>query len=83
MSKLISALILGGILIASSCSKSDNNPTPIQPPPPPPTDSTSTIDVRGIIKSDQTWHKSRKYRLRGYVYVTDGAKITTYCIHVC
>jgi len=76
MNKLFSALILGGILIASSCSKSDNNPAPPPPPPPPPTDSTSTIDVRGIIKADQTWHKSRKYRLRGYVYVTDGAKIT-------
>jgi hypothetical protein len=76
MNKLFSAFILGGILIAASCSKSDDSPTPPPPPPPPPVDSTSTIDVRGIIKADQTWHKSRKYRLRGYVYVTDGAKIT-------
>jgi hypothetical protein len=76
MSKLFSAIILGGILFASSCSKSDNNPTPTQTQPLTPVDSTSTIDVRGIIKADQTWHKSRKYRLRGYVYVTDGAKIT-------
>ena len=76
MNKLLSAFILGGILIAASCSKSDDSPTPPPPPPPPPVDSTSTIDVRGIIKTDQTWHKSRMYRLRGYVYVTDGAKIT-------
>ena len=76
MNKLLSAIILGGIFVAASCSKSDNSPTPPPPPPPPPVDSTSTVDVRGIIKTDQTWHKSRKYRLRGYVYVTDGAKIT-------
>ncbi len=76
MNKLLAAVIFGGIFIVSSCSKSDNSPTPPPPPPPPPVDSTSTIDIRGVIKTDQTWHKSRKYRLRGYVYVTDGAKIT-------
>ena len=31
--------------------------------------------MSGVL-SNQTWHKSRNYRLRGYVYVTDGAKIT-------
>ena len=77
MKRLLSVIITGLIIVAVSCSKSDNQPTPPPPPPPPPpADSTSTIDVRGIIKTDQVWHKSRKYRLRGYIYVTDGAKIT-------
>src|SRR4051812_38262470 len=76
MKRLLSVFSVGLIFMAVSCSKSDNQPTPPAPPPPAPVDSTSTIDVRGIIKTDQVWHKSRKYRLRGYIYVTDGAKIT-------
>jgi hypothetical protein len=75
MKKISLVIFLGIMIAAASCSKSDNNPTP-NPPPPTPVDSTSTVDIRGVIKADQTWHKSRKYRLRGYVYVTDGAKIT-------
>ncbi len=30
----------------------------------------------GVITTSQTWIKSHTYRLRGYVYVTAGAKIT-------
>jgi hypothetical protein len=78
MNKLFLAFIMGCLLVTVSCSKSDNQPTPTPTPTPTPApvDSTSTLDVRGVIKTDQVWHKSRKYRLRGYVYVTDGAKIT-------
>ncbi len=77
MKKFFSAIILGSTLFAASCSKSDNQPTPPPVVPPvTPVDSTTTLDIRGVIKTDQVWHKSRKYRLRGYVYVTDGAKIT-------
>ena len=73
MKKISSAAILGLIIAASSCTKSDNNPTPT---PPTPVDSTGQVDVRGVIKTDQSWTKGHVYRLRGYVYVTDGAKIT-------
>ncbi len=75
MKKISFILSLGCMIAAASCSKSDNQPTP-NPPPVTPVDSTSTLDVRGVIKTDQTWKKSRTYRLRGYVYVTDGAKLT-------
>lgn len=75
MNKLLSAITLGGLLMALSCSKSDNNPTPV-PPPAPPVDSTSQIEIRGIIRTSQTWTKSHTYLLRGYTYVTDGAVLT-------
>ena len=59
----------------ASCKKSDDQPSPSgggnNPPP-----VGSTIDVRGVIKTDQTWKKDYIYRLRGYVYVTDGATLT-------
>ena len=75
MKKISFALLFGGMLAAASCSKSDNNPTPT-PPPPTPVDSTGIVDIRGVIKTSQSWTKSHTYRLRGYVYVTDGAQIT-------
>jgi hypothetical protein len=73
MKKIAFVISLGFILAVSSCSKSDNNPTPT---PPPPVDSTGTVDIRGVITTSQNWIKSHTYRLRGYVYVTAGAKIT-------
>ncbi len=76
MNKLLSVLILGGCLFASSCSKSDNNPTPAPSPVPTPVDSTSQIEIRGVITSSQTWKKSHTYILRGYIYFTDGAVLT-------
>jgi hypothetical protein len=64
-----------GVLAFSACKKSDDNTDPgtggTTPPP-----AGSTIDVRGIIKTSTTWKKDYKYRLRGYVYVTDGATLT-------
>jgi hypothetical protein len=30
----------------------------------------STVDIRGIIRTSQTWRKDFIFRLRGYVYVT-------------
>ena len=62
------------MMAASSCKKSDDNTdigTGTNPPP-----AGSTIDVRGVIKTSTTWKKDYKYRLRGYVYVTDGATLT-------
>ncbi|HYV55058.1 MAG TPA: hypothetical protein VE933_10795 [Chitinophagaceae bacterium] len=77
MNKL-SLLLTAFIVIVMSCSKSDNQTTP------PPggggggndTAVGSTIDIRGIIRTSQTWRKDFIFRLRGYVYVTDGATLT-------
>lgn len=67
------ALALCGIVAFSSCKKSDdNNDVPVDPGPTP----GSTIDVRGTIRTNTTWKKDFNYRLRGYVYVTDGATLT-------
>jgi hypothetical protein len=68
------AISLCGLIALSSCKKSDNNTdtgTGTNPPP-----AGSTIDIRGIIRTNTTWKKDYKYRLRGYVYVTDGATLT-------
>jgi hypothetical protein len=72
MMKLILPLSLVGMMVLGSCKKSDNNTStpPVTGPAP-----GSTIDVRGVIRADQTWKKDYVYRLRGYVYVT-GAKLT-------
>src|SRR5438132_7657288 len=66
---------LCGMIAFSACKKSDDNTNTgngsTNPPP-----AGSTIDVRGVIKTNTTWKKDYKYRLRGYVYVTDGATLT-------
>src|SRR6476620_6882136 len=77
MNKL-SLLLTACIAILISCSKSDDKTTP------PPSGSGggndtavgSTVDIRGIIRTSQTWRKDFTFRLRGYVYVTDGATLT-------
>ncbi|HEV8508628.1 MAG TPA: hypothetical protein VGQ53_24710 [Chitinophagaceae bacterium] len=76
MNKL-SLLLSACIVIVMSCSKSDDQTTP----PPgggggPDTAVGSTVDVRGVITTSQTWRKDFIFRLRGYVYVTDGAVLT-------
>jgi len=75
MNKL-SLLLSACIVIVMSCSKSDDQTTP--PPGGGGNDTAvgSTVDVRGIIRTSQTWRKDFIFRLRGYVYVTDGATIT-------
>jgi len=76
MNKL-SLFLTACIAILISCSKSDNQTTP--PPNGGGGNDTavgSTVDVRGIIRTSQTWRKDFIFRLRGYVYVTDGATIT-------
>jgi hypothetical protein len=75
MNKL-SLLLSACIVIVMSCSKSDDQTTP--PPGGGGNDTAvgSTVDVRGIIRTSQTWKKDFIFRLRGYVYVTDGATIT-------
>lgn len=65
---------LGAILFAS-CKKSDDLPDPGTGNNPGDTTSLSG-DIRGIISTDQHWTKDKVYRLRGYVYVTNGATLT-------
>lgn len=76
MNKSFLAIVLCGFVFLSSCKKSDDNTT--TPPTGGGTGPTpgSTIDIRGVIRADQTWKKDYVYRLRGYVYVTDGATLT-------
>lgn len=64
-----------GALTLASCSKSDDTTDPIINPGGPDTTGTN-IDVRGTITADQHWTKNKIYRLRGYVYVTNGATLT-------
>src|SRR6201991_3924393 len=69
-------ILLGTVLLGVACSKSDDQPNP--PPVGGGTgpDATGTIPVRGVITTDQHWTKDKTYRLRGYVYVTNGATLT-------
>jgi hypothetical protein len=73
MKKFLAMLSLGAVVLAS-CDKSDNTPDPN--PNPGPGDTATKVDVRGTISSDQRWTKNKTYRLRGYVYVTNGATLT-------
>jgi len=63
-----------GTIWLGSCKKSDDQPTP-NPPGGGGGDPTK-VDIRGVISSNQTWTSDKTYRLRGYVYVTNGATIT-------
>ena len=82
MKKIALAMFAVTMMIAatnSSCKKSDDNPDPIDT-----TgngggggvDTSSNVFIRGVIKTSQTWVKTKTYHLRGYVYVTDGANLT-------
>lgn len=72
MNKKLILFAMAGMIAFASCKKSDNQTTPVDNTPAP----GSTIDVRGTIKANTTWKKDYVYRLRGYVYVTDGATLT-------
>lgn len=72
----IASLILLAVVTVASCSKSDNKPDPGPGPDPNPVDTATHVDIRGTITADQHWVKTKTYRLRGYVYVTNGATIT-------
>jgi len=72
MNKVL-AVIMGALLLGTACSKSDNAPNPGNGGG---TDTSSTVQIRGIISTDQHWTKNKTYRLRGYVYVTNNATLT-------
>jgi hypothetical protein len=72
--KRVLTTILGIVLLGVACKKSDDKPNPGNGGGE--TDTSSNVQVRGIITADQHWTKNKTYRLRGYVYVTNGATIT-------
>jgi hypothetical protein len=72
--KRVLTIILGTVLLGVACKKSDDQPNPGNGGSGP--DATGTYPVRGVITTDQHWTKDKTYRLRGYVYVTNGATIT-------
>jgi hypothetical protein len=74
MKKLLGTLCLGAMILAS-CKKSDDIVDPGTGQNPGDTTSLSG-DIRGVISTDQHWTKDKVYRLRGYVYVTNGATLT-------
>ncbi|MBV4358068.1 hypothetical protein [Pinibacter aurantiacus] len=79
MKKIAAFLLLGSFAFSIGCKKSDSSPDPsgggntggdvVNP-------ATNTVDIRGVIKADRKFTKDKTYRLRGYVYVTDGATLT-------
>jgi hypothetical protein len=74
MRKIAAIFVLGSLIVASSCKKSDNAADPSNGGGGP--DATGTIPIRGTITTDQHWTKDKIYRLRGYVYVTNNATLT-------
>jgi hypothetical protein len=72
--KRVLTIILGTVLLGVACKKSDDQPNPGNGGGGP--DVTGTYPIRGVISTDQHWTKDKTYRLRGYVYVTNGATIT-------
>lgn len=75
MKQFLVKMSVGLMLFTAACSKSDDTTLP-----PDPGGGDTTVnknpDIRGIISSDQTWTKDKTYRLRGYVYVTNNARLT-------
>lgn len=74
MKKALLGSLLGCMILGIACKKSDSTPDPSSAASVP--DATGTVPVRGTITTDQHWTKDKTYRLRGYVYVTNGATLT-------
>jgi len=73
--KRVLMIMLGTALLGVACKKSDDQPNPGNGGASGP-DASGTYPIRGVISTDQHWTKDKTYRLRGYVYVTNGATIT-------
>lgn len=67
---LVSALAATFVLGLASCNKDDDNNTPT------PTPTPSNVVIEGEISTDLVLDATKKYILRGKVYVLDGASIT-------
>ncbi|BAV09255.1 hypothetical protein SAMN05421788_101695 [Filimonas lacunae] len=74
MKKFASYLALSSIVLGTACSKSDNQADPGTGGGG--TTTPTTVDIRGVISGDKKFSKDTIYRLRGYVYVTNNAKLT-------
>lgn len=68
MKKYLLAICATTILF-TSCKQNENDPTP-------PTSNTGVVELSGDISSDMTLDASKKYLLKGFVYVTKGATLT-------
>jgi hypothetical protein len=66
MKKLLSALFCVALFL-SSCKEKDPDPTPNPTP--------EFTELSGDIKSDMTLDASKKYKLKGFVYVMSGATL--------
>ena len=70
MKKFILGLTAASMLLAVSCKdKNNEDPTPVDPTP------TTTEDITGDISADRTLDASKKYTLKGFVYITNGATL--------
>ncbi len=76
MKKIASVILLGSITLGIGCNKSDNSTDPVGGGVDVVNPVTNTVDIRGVIKADRKLTKDKVYRLRGYVYVSDGATLT-------
>jgi hypothetical protein len=72
MKKLTAICLLGVILMNNACKKSDDTSDPSNGGG----TTTGGTEIRGTITTSQHWTKDKTYRLRGYVYVTNGATLT-------
>jgi hypothetical protein len=70
--KKLATICLLGIVALGACKKSDDNNDPGGSGG----NNLSGTDIRGIITQDLHLTKDKVYRLRGYVYVTNGATLT-------
>lgn len=68
MKKILFAICATTLLFAS-CKQDDKDPDPITP-------TSDVIELTGDISADKTLDASKKYLLKGFVYVTKGAKLT-------
>ncbi|WP_118950542.1 hypothetical protein [Taibaiella helva] len=69
MKKLVLLGFSALALFFASCSSNDNNPDPGPDP-------SNVITISGDITGNQTWTADKKYILKGFVYVTNGANLT-------
>jgi hypothetical protein len=68
MKKLFLLGLSAVTLFAASC-KNEKNP---QPEP----DNKDVVEISGDITENQTWEADKQYKLKGFVYVTNGATLT-------
>lgn len=71
MKKLVLLGFSAAALFFASCSSKDNTPDPG-----PGTDPSNVVVVTGDIATNTSWSADKKYLLKGFVYVKNGATLT-------